>query len=696
MFCAVAGDVESGKNQNGAERKRFAFLLRGLIFDAARGKLFKSLKEKIMDIKKLTAKQKVKLVMGADFWTNYDLDGAIYKFVVSDGPVGLRQPVDRTTTEQKDCIKSVAYPSFQTLSNTWDIKLAYKMGRSLGNDCIEQNVDVLLAPGVNIKRLPTCGRNFEYLSEDPYVAGVFAREYIKGVQDKHVGTSLKHFCCNNTEKSRNWISSEVDERTLREIYLRPFEIALEAKPWTVMSSYNLVNGVRMSEHGKLYGLLRNTFGFDGMIMSDWEAVKDSEASLNAGCNWEMPFSAAHQKEMLEKAERLDPEKLDESAKRVIALAEKCEKESKLRKTDMTPEQRRAVALEIEEEGIVLLKNDGALPLKKEKIFVTGAAAWHSYFGGGSSNVYPEREFEPLETALKNEGADAYYGESVWEVIGCASNLGNLKQAVREAASADCTVLCVGEPNTCEYEGADRQHIKLSKEEELAIHELAEASEKLIVVVYAGAAVDMSGWIDDADAVVWAGYGGEYANKAVAEVLTGKVNPSGKLTETFPLALEDVPAENAYADGAVMLYSEGLNVGYRYFDTFNVPVLFPFGFGLSYSEFEYGNLTVERKGDKVKVAFDIENVSDTDGKEVAQIYVREITKEVYRPYKELKAFEKVFIKARGKVRVETELDKSAFAYYSVAKDCWTVHGGVFEIMVGASADEILLAKKINVD
>lgn len=645
--------------------------------------------------KELTTEQKIKLIMGADFWTNYDAEGEIYKFVVSDGPIGLRQPLDRTTTEQHDCIKSVAYPSFQILSQTWDTELAYEMGKSLGNDCIDQKVDILLAPGVNIKRLPTNGRNFEYLSEDPLVAGTFAREYIKGVQSMHVGTSLKHFCCNSSEKSRHWASMEVDERTLREIYLRAFEIACEAKPWTVMCSYNLVNGVRMSEHAKLYGILRNEFGFDGLIMSDWEAVKDSEASLNAGLNWEMPHNEAHQKEMLAKANKLDPEKLNESAERVLALAEKCERESKLRKTDMSLEERRAVALKIEEEGVVLLKNEGVLPMKGGKTLVTGAAAWRYYYGGGSSNVYPEREFEPLETALKNEGADAEYTESVWEVTGHQANLGNLKEACLRAAESDVTVLCVGEPNTCELEGFDRQQITLCKEEELAIHALANASEKLVVVVYAGAAIDMSGWIDEVDAVVWAGYGGEYVNKAVAEVLTGKVNPSGKLTETFPLSLDDVPSENAYRDEAVMVYSEGLNVGYRYFDSFGVPVLFPFGYGLSYSQFEYGNLTVGRDGDNVKVRFEIENVSDTDGKEIAQVYVREITKEVYRPYKELKAFRKVFVPAHGKTTVEITLDKSAFAYYSVAKDCRTVKPGVFEIIVSASCSDERLKCKIKI-
>ena len=648
-------------------------------------------KQKLLS--QMTAEQKVKLIMGADFWTNYDVDGLVYKFVVSDGPVGLRQPLDRMTADQHDCIRSVAYPSFQILSQTWDVSLAYLLGQSLGNDCIEQNVDILLAPGVNVKRLPTNGRNFEYLSEDPLIAGTFAREYIKGVQSKHVGATLKHFCCNNSEISRHWTSMEVDERTLREIYLRPFEIACEAKPWAVMCSYNLVNGVRMSEHEKLYGVLRGEFGFDGLIMSDWWADKDSEKSLNAGLNLEMPYDEEHQKQMLAKADKLDRTKLTECAGYVLDFAAKCEKEKPLRTLDMTVEQRRAVAMKIEEEGIVLLKNDGVLPIKGKRALVTGAPAVQYYFGGGSSQVYPESEFVPLGAALNREGVQADYVESVSYTKGHQACLGNLKEAVLRAAQSEYTIICVGENNSCEYEEADRQQIKLSKEEELAILSIAKMCDKVAVVVYAGAAIDMSGWLDKVNAVVWAGYGGEFVSQAVAEVLTGKVNPSGKLTETFPLSLEDVPAENTYSDEAVMVYSEGLNVGYRYFDTYRKPVLYPFGFGLSYSEFRYGNLRVENKGDKVILKFDVENISDMGGKEIAQVYVRELTKEVYRPYKELKAFKKIFVPAHNKTETEIILDRSAFAYYSVAKDKWTVKPGVFEIIVGASVSDERLSAKI---
>jgi len=651
------------------------------------------------NVSKLTKEQKVKLVMGADSWTNYDADGQVYKFLVSDGPVGVRKPDCRDFDNQSGVTKSVAYPSGQILANTWNPSLARLMGNAIANDCIEQGVDIILGPGVNVKRLPICGRNFEYVSEDPYLAGTLAKEYITGVQEKHVGTSLKHYCCNNSEYSRHWASMEVDERTLREIYLKAFEIACQAKPWTVMCSYNLVNGVRMSEHKKLYDVLRKEFGFDGLIMSDWEAVKDPAASLNAGCNWEMPFNKEHQKSMLDKARsnELDEQKLDESAMQVVALAEKCEAERKLRKVDMSVEQRRRAAQTIAEQGMVLLKNDGVLPLKTpQNVLVTGVPARKYYYGGGSSNVDPERDFVPLADALAKDGVNATFFESVWETGGHQAHVGNLKACVAKAAEADCVIVTVGNSNACEYESADRQTMRLTAEEELCIHALANVCDKVIVAVYAGAPIEMSSWIDEVSAVIWAGFGGEYASEALSNLLTGKVNPSGKLTETFPLRLEDVPAYNSYVDEAVMCYTEGLNVGYRYFETFDEPVLFPFGYGLSYSEFEYSDLTAEVVGDKVEVSFDITNVSDVDGTEIAQVYVSELTKEVYRPNKELKAFERVQLKAGETKRVRLTLNKDAFAYYSVAKDCWKVHGGIFEIQIGKNCSEIQLKQRVKVN
>lgn len=652
-----------------------------------------------MDIKKLSAEQKVKLVMGADSWTNYDVDGQLYKFVVSDGPIGLRKPTCRDFDNQSGVSKSVAYPSAQMLSHTWNLSLARLMGNAIANDCIEQDVDIILGPGVNIKRLPVCGRNFEYFSEDPYLAGMLAREYIRGVQEKHVGTSLKHFCCNNSEYSRQWASMEVDERVLREIYLKAFEIACQAEPWTVMSSYNLVNGVRMSEHKKLYGVLRKDFGFDGLIMSDWDAVKDSEASLNAGCNLEMPFNKSHGETMLAKAEKgeLCEEALDESASRVIALAEKCQAERKLRKLDMTLDDRRNVALTIAEQGTVLLKNNGVLPIKTaQNVLVTGAPAHYYYFGGGSSNVDPEREFVPLADALVAMGVNAEYFESVGYTSGHQSCMGNLKACVAKAAEADCVIVTVGNPNNCEFEGVDRIALTLSPEEKTCIRSVAKVCDNVIVAVYAGAPVEMSDWIDDVSAVIWAGYGGEYASEALSNILLGKVNPSGKLTETFPLKLQDVPAYGCYADEAVMRYTDGLDVGYRYYETYGKPVLFPFGFGLSYSEFVYSDINVQASDSQAEVSFAITNTSDVDGTETAQVYVRELTKEVYRPVKELKGFARVELKAGETKTVRLTLNTDSFAYYSTALDCWKVKGGTFEIQVGASCSDIRLKKRVKIN
>lgn len=653
-----------------------------------------------MDISKLNKIQKVKLVMGADFWSNDTADGSLYKFVLSDGPVGLRQPLDKSNPEQKEVIKSVAYPSAQVLSQTWNCDLAKLLGKSIGNDCIEQKVDIVLGPGVNIKRLPTNGRNFEYYSEDPYLAGTLAKKYIEGVQEMHVGTCIKHFCCNNSEFSRHWASMEVDERTLHEIYLKAFEIAMEAKPWTVMCSYNLVNGRRMSENNKLYNVLRNNFKFDGLIMSDWDAVKDSEASLNAGLNLEMPYNENHHNLMMKKAQEniLNERKLDESAVKVIELAEKCEKESKLRKMDMSINERRNVALKIAEEGIVLLKNENnVLPLKHEKkIFVTGDPTSRYYCGGGSSQVCPELPFISLEEALKAECDDVQYYESIWEKLGHLAHVGNAKKALEYSAQAEYTILAVGDSANLEFECADREGIKLSKEEEILINDFAKVAKHLIIVVEAGSAIDMSSWIDKVEAVVYMGYGGELGHKALANILVGKINPSGRLSETFPLKLEDSPAMKSYHDSSVMKYDEGLNIGYRYYETYNVPVLFPFGYGLSYSKFEYSNLKIEQIKDVYKVSFDIENETEIDGAEVCQLYIREVVKEVYRPDYELKGYEKIFIKAHEKKEVIIELKRKDFSYYSTYYDEYHVKPGAFDILIGKNSHDIILKERIIVD
>lgn len=650
-------------------------------------------------MKNVDIKEKIKLLIAKNCWSNHDLNGELYTFNVSDGPCGLRHVKNMEVCDGETTVPSISYPSIQVLANTWNVDLAKKMGNAIANDCIENDVDIILAPGVNIKRIPTCGRNFEYFSEDPLLAGVMAREYIKGVQEKHVGTSLKHFCCNNAEYSRVWSSSEVDERTLREIYLKQFEIACEAKPWTVMCSYNLVNGVRMSEHAKLYKILREEFGFDGVIISDWGAVKDIVASLNAGLDMTFPYEEKLFNDLFTAYEKgtLPLDKLEESVTRIIALANKCESEKKLRKIDMTIEERETVAKTIAEEGIVLLKNDyDILPLSDMfEIMVTGAAAKNYYRGGGSSEVKLRNPFVDLETALKKYFPDVTYAESTTWSRGHTCDIGNLRSATIAARKAAYSIICVGDNYNCESEGGDRLQIKLAKEEIDTIHEISKVARGVIVIVYAGSAIDMSDWIDDVDAVIYAGYGGEFVNEALAKVIAGVVNPSGKLTETFPLSLYDVPAMNAYRDAACVTYTEGLNVGYRYFNTFEKPVLFPFGYGLSYSEFSYSALKVTGKNYDYKVRFRVKNNSKRDGATVAQVYVTELDKLVYRPIRELKGFKKIFLKAGEAKAFDIDLDKSSFAYYSVAEDAWKVDKGAFLIEVCTDAEDEGLGAVIEI-
>jgi len=634
--------------------------------------------------------------MAKDWWETEDLGGKIGKVKVSDGPVGLRCLAVTDSWANDSVYPSVAYPCYQMLSQTWDVSLAHKMGRAIADDCIEHNVDVLLGPGVNIKRTPLCGRNFEYFSEDPYVSGMFGKAFIEGVQEGHVGTSLKHYCCNNREYSRYWLSSEVDQRTLREIYLRPFEIAVQAKPWTVMTSYNLVNGVRMSANKKLNGVLRNEFGFDGVIVSDWEAVQDPLDTLHSDLDLEFPHNDKHAEEMQEHliAGRVDLECLDKCSGRIIALGEKAAEEKKLQEIQYSVEERIAISQEVEEEGIVLLKNNGVLPLKNEKLYVTGLPSQNYYHGGGSSAVIPNRPFVPLDGALRNLGYEAYFSESIGKIYGANVSMGNIRQACFNSEQSDVTIFTVGTGAGAEVEETDRRDITLTPEEISALRYLRKYAKKLVVVVYAGSAVDLSEFDQLADAVVLAGFGGQNVSQAVANVLTGKVNPSGRLTETYAYSVKDIPSEQTYRDEAVMVYAEGLDVGYRYFATKDVPVLYPFGYGLSYSNFVYSDLRVEVKETYVEVHLQVENVSDVDGKEVVQIYVGEENPTVYRPIRELKAFDKVFVKAHEKVRHQFKLVKEAFAYYSTDNEMWLVNPGIFNIEVCKNAHEIILEERIT--
>lgn len=646
---------------------------------------------------KITDKEKLKLVMGQDWWQTSDLNGKVGQIKVSDGPMGLRCLSVTDSWENASVYPSVAYPCYQMLSQTWNLSLAQKMGGAIADDCIDFAVDVLLGPGVNLKRTPLCGRNFEYFSEDPYLSGMFGKCFIEGVQQNHVGVSLKHFCCNNREYSRYWLSSEVDERTLRELYLKPFEIALKAKPWTVMCAYNPVNGVLMSEHRKLFGLLREEYGFDGVIISDWQAVRNPLASLHAGLDLEMPYDGEHA-ELMKKhlaAGEIDLKCLNRSAERVLSLVNKTENERKLRSAKTTVEERIAISQEVEEEGIVLLKNNGVLPLLREKICVTGAPAVTYYYGGGSSAVTPNRPFTFLDDALRKLGYDACCVESLGEIHGSLIGMGNLRGACIVSDERDVTILTIGTGSGREIESTDRRDLSISEEELEALRYLRRHTEKLVVVIYAGSVLDLSEVSQLADAVVLAGFGGQNVSLAVANVLTGKVNPSGRLTETYVYSANDVPAERTWRNECCAVYEEKLNVGYRYFETQKIDVQYPFGFGLSYSNFSYSDLNAEVMAEEVRVSFYIQNISDVDGKEVVQLYVQECNPVVYRPLRELKAFDKVEIKAHEKRKITFELTMDAFSYYSDGVDDWIVNDGAFIIEIGKNAHEIVLEERINI-
>ncbi len=660
---------------------------------------------KKITLKELTIEEKLRLICGKDVWHTEDLNGKIPFVRMTDSSMGVRMPID---PEKWDGVKpSIAYPSMQILSHSWDLNIVRKYAECVADDCLDAGADILLGPGINIKRSPLCGRNFEYYSEDPYLAGIMAREYIIGLQSEGAGACVKHFCCNNAETNRLQQSSEVDERTLREIYYKPFEIACEAKPVSLMCSYNRINGVYGSEYKKGYDVLRKEYGFDGAIISDWDAVRDRTKSAKAGLDLEMPFHPEHYDALVADYEsgKITDEELDACAERVLDLVYACKGLQQDKKRRHTQEERIAFTQKAEEEGIVLLKNNGVLPLKKGQSL--SLCGWYGrpcaynnkrpdlISGGGSGKV--ERitpMFDMLEILKKQHGGEITY-EPAFSDIGMDTAFMNLGIAVENAAESDVNIVFAGTGAFIEHEGVDRATMKLDKTTEQTILDTAAVNSNTVVVLFAGSPIDMREWIDEVGAVVYVGFPGEKGGEAIANILTGKVNPSGKLTETFPLSYNDTPASQGYVDSKVTRYEEGLDVGYRFFDTYGIPVLFPLGHGKSYSQFVYSGLNLKTDGKALEVSYEIENCSDIDGKEISQIYVRAMSSYIYRPYKELKGFAKTFVEAGVKQSVYVKLDMRAFEYWSTANDKWMVEDGVYEIIVGASATDEKLREKVKI-
>lgn len=650
-------------------------------------------------LKNLTLNEKMKLLIGADQFTTESLNGKIKKLIMSDASNGLRLKPDGSIYKN-----AIAFPSLSVVANTWNRELAELQGESIADECIDNGVDVLLGPGINIKRTPLNGRNFEYLSEDPYLTSELAKPFISGVQKKGIGACMKHYAVNSREFDRFYQSSDVPNRALYEIYTRAFKNTVDAKPWMVMCSYNPVNGVFASENIKLLKkMLRDEYGFDGLIVSDWSAVHNRWKALKATLDLEMPYRENAYEELKNAYEKgfITEKEIDNSVANFLELLDKTENDKK--KVSYTREQRHKNAVEIAKEGFVLLKNEGnILPLKNNKnIIVIGDMAQKpNICGGGSAYVFTEYKQKNLAELLgaKLPKANVRYADKFKnDTTHSVEFMFCTKAALTEAYKADVAIVCVGNNYYGETESLDRHSIKLSPNQELLINETAKVNSNTVVLVYSGSAIDMTNWIGNVKGVVYVGFAGEGVNEALADILTGETVPSGKINETFPISLESTYVKDDMGNGFYDAYHDGVLVGYRYYDKKNIDVLFPFGYGLSYADFEYSDLTIEKYGETdYAVKFFVENTSDYDAKEISQVYIKDVFSMVERPISELKGFSKVLILAHEKKEITIKLDADSFSYYSDVYEKYYVENGVYEVCVGTSSRDIKLKGKIDIE
>ena len=657
-------------------------------------------------ISELTLEEKASLCSGRDFWHTKSVERfGIPSIRMNDGPHGLRKPKNVLSRES---VPATCFPAAVTLAASWDRKLIEDVGSAIGEECQAEGVSILLGPGVNIKRSPLCGRNFEYYSEDPLLSSEMALHFIRGVQSRGVGSSLKHFCANNQEYRRLTINAVIDERTLREIYLASFEKAVkEGKPWTVMCAYNKVNGEYCSENKYLLtDILREEWGFEGAVVSDWGAVNDRVKGLLAGLDLQMPYDGGFgDKKIIEAVKKGEiPEVvLDRAVERILRIVFRA-MENKKESVTYDKLAHHRMAREIARECFVLLKNDrNILPLKIEgKIALIGAFAKNPrYQGGGSSHVNPtmlDSAYEEILRMIDGKAEILYADGYRMDIDEVDETL--LEEAKKVAAESDVAVVFAGLPERYESEGYDRSHMKMPESHNRLIEEVSNVQDNLIVVLSNGAPVEMP-WAGKVKAILETYLGGQAWGGAVADVLFGVVSPSGKLPETFPKKLSDNPSYiNFPGEDDRVEYREGIFVGYRYYDKKEMEVLFPFGHGLSYTIFEYSDLRMDKKKitdrDILRVSVKVKNTGKMPGKEVVQLYVRDVESSVIRPEKELKAFEKVDLKPGEEKEIVFTLDKRAFAYYNVDIKDWYVESGDFEILIGRSSRDIVLKDTVHVE
>ncbi len=652
-------------------------------------------------IESLSLEEKCYLLSGRDFWSTVSVEAkGVPSISLSDGPHGLRK--QEGAGDQlgiNGSLPATCFPTAATIANSWDPSLGETIGECLGEEAACQDVSVLLGPGLNIKRSPLCGRNFEYFSEDPYLAGKMAAGYIRGIQKNGVSACPKHFATNNTELRRQASNSVLDERTFREIYLTGFEIAVkESHPKSIMSSYNMINGVYANENEHLLqNILRDEWGFDGFVVSDWGACNDFVDGVRAGSHLEMPTTAGDSPEQLKKAiyeGRISEEQVDKRVDElldVVLATRKAVDAYKGKKFDVKAHH--AMAMRASEESIVLLKNDESiLPLApKAKVAVIGDFAETPRYQGAGSSVVNPTGLDSTMSVIGNFPLDVVGYEKGYPRVG-AGDKAMQDAAVALAKKADYVLLYLGLDEVSESEGLDRQHMRLPQSQLDLLAAVSAANKNVIIVMSAGSSVEMP-WISQCKAMVHGYLCGQAGASAVLKVITGAINPCGKLSETYPLAYEDVSSAPYFpAEQRNVEYREGLYVGYRYFETVKKPVLFPFGFGLSYTTFDYSDI----KASSSEVTFTITNTGKRGGAEIAQVYVSAKTPSVYRPVKELKGFTKVFLKAGESRTVTVPLDDKAFRYFNSKTNRFEVDGGTYEILVGASVADIRLTASVSVE